>query len=468
MLDDKTAKKAGLGYTIGNVLLKGIIFLSLPIFTRLMSPADFGLYNNYIAYEGILSGIMCLGLYSCIKKAIFDYKDKFNSFFSAILSSMIFTYILFLLLSLIFQKYIVDFTGFNIYIIIILLSQSFCSAIIQLYASKLNAEFKYKEYLIISAINSISNVGLSVLFIFSFSFYPWVSRIIGTAVPYLVLGIYLIIKSYLKGKVFFNKNYVAYSLKISLPLIPHVLSQYVLNQSDRIMISKLIGNNESGIYSFVYSVCTILYIVLISLESAWTPWTYNCYENDDVPRVRMAGRRLMILSLCLFIGFVSICPEIYKLIGEKTYWDGIKMIIPLSLSMLMFFFYSFPVGIEYYHKKTVFVSIATCIAAAINIVLNFILIPKFGYTAAAYTTLISYSVMFFIHLLISLKYDIHKIYDLSLVFVIILIALAYSIMLFFIDIDSIFNYLVRYVFIIFDIIFMIFYYKNDIKKIRRK
>ena len=113
MSDENTAQRAGLGYTISNIILKGIIFLSLPVFSRLLSPSDFGIYNNYLAYEGIISGIMSLGLYSCIKKAVFDFKDNFNSFFSSILSSIIFTYILTIILSFIFKHQIFKYTGFN-------------------------------------------------------------------------------------------------------------------------------------------------------------------------------------------------------------------------------------------------------------------------------------------------------------------------------------------------------------------
>lgn len=65
---EKKATKAGIWYTIGNFLLKGCIFFSLPIFTRILSTTDFGIYNTYIAYEGILTAILGLGLYRNDKK----------------------------------------------------------------------------------------------------------------------------------------------------------------------------------------------------------------------------------------------------------------------------------------------------------------------------------------------------------------------------------------------------------------
>ena len=59
---NKKAVKAGIWYTIGNMLLKGCIFLTLPIFTRLLSTSDFGIYNTYMAYEGLITALLGLGL----------------------------------------------------------------------------------------------------------------------------------------------------------------------------------------------------------------------------------------------------------------------------------------------------------------------------------------------------------------------------------------------------------------------
>ena len=77
---------SGIWYTIGNMLIKGIVFLSLPIFTRLLSPEDFGYYNTYIAYQSIMSVVVGLGLSGCIKNAKIDYCNSYNEFVTSILS----------------------------------------------------------------------------------------------------------------------------------------------------------------------------------------------------------------------------------------------------------------------------------------------------------------------------------------------------------------------------------------------
>ena len=81
--------KAGLGYTIGNVLVRGIGFLSIPLFTRLMSTGDYGLYNTYAAYEAIFYLLISLALNSTAKIAKLEYKDNFDEYMSTIITIVI-------------------------------------------------------------------------------------------------------------------------------------------------------------------------------------------------------------------------------------------------------------------------------------------------------------------------------------------------------------------------------------------
>ena len=84
---DKKAIKAGVGYTIGNLLIKSVGFLSIPIFTRLLSSTEYGIFNSYLAYESIVFIIIGFALHSSIKNAKYKYKDKFNEYCSSILLS---------------------------------------------------------------------------------------------------------------------------------------------------------------------------------------------------------------------------------------------------------------------------------------------------------------------------------------------------------------------------------------------
>ena len=74
--------KAGIGYTVGNYLLKGLSFLTLPIFSRLMTTADYGLYNVFITYQSILYIILGIAIHSSYKNAKYKYGERFNEYIS--------------------------------------------------------------------------------------------------------------------------------------------------------------------------------------------------------------------------------------------------------------------------------------------------------------------------------------------------------------------------------------------------
>lgn len=97
------------------------------------------------------------------------------------------------------------------------------------------------------------------------------------------------------------------------------------------------------------------------------------------------------------VALILVGPEILKIFADQRYWEGMSIIPPIALANYMIFMYTMYVYIEHYYKKTVYITKNTLIAAGLNVILNFILIPKYGYVAAAYTTLASYFVAFILH-----------------------------------------------------------------------
>ena len=128
----KEATKAGKWYTIGNILLKGCIFFSLPIFTRILSTVDFGIYNTYMAYEGIVTAILGLGLYGTVKNAKLDFKEKFNEYLSSVITfSLIVLSAVLIIANCTYDLYS-NFLKFDRFIVNCLLLQGFGAYLINL------------------------------------------------------------------------------------------------------------------------------------------------------------------------------------------------------------------------------------------------------------------------------------------------------------------------------------------------
>lgn len=401
-MSDHKEIKAGAGYTIGNILIKGISFISLPIFSRLLSTTDFGYFNTYVSYEAIITIIIGLGMHASIKTAYYDYKGKQNTFIST--QTLLVLLVTFVLLGiyLIFQKPINSFTGFTTIISVFMIAQSFGAAMLNIVNAKLTLNYNYKSYLGYAAYNTILNVGLSVILIFTI----WgdnrlLARVAGASIPLLSIGVL----SFYRFERIKEKKYDAgmakYALTFGIPLVWHYLSQQIQSQFDRIMITNMVDAAATGIYSFVYTIANIFQILFYSTDNVYGVWMLSKMEAKEYDTIREKADQYMLLITVIACGMMVFSKELIMIVGPSKYLDGADLFIPIIVGMFFLFLYTIPVGVEYYFKETKYIGATTFIAAVVNVVTNYIFIKLYGYVAAAYTTLLSYVIMFSLHWFIS-------------------------------------------------------------------
>ncbi len=282
------ALKAGLGYTIGNVFIKGITFISIPIFARLLSVGDYGIVNTCNAYVAILSIFIGFALHSSIKNAKIDYANEINQYVSSLILLILFNSIFFLLIAILFSSSIARYLSLKSgFLVALIVMESFGSALISYYNCVLAIDYKFKEYIKISLLYSISNMLISIVFIMCFfQNTKWLGRILGTVVSSLLVTALILFRIFRRSMPKVNKGYWKYGLQISLPIIPHGLSQIVLAQFDRLMINSVIGSVEAGLYSFAYNIGTIFQVIVNSLDTAWTQWFFEQMHLKNYIKIR--------------------------------------------------------------------------------------------------------------------------------------------------------------------------------------
>ena len=394
--------KAGLGYMIGNMFIKGVAFITLPIFTRLLSTDDYGIYNTYGAYEAILAIVMGLGMYSSIKNAQYDYKEKVNTYIATLLSILCIAMGVMLIFGLAFHQAIGEALGFGSLIVVLMIMQAFGTAALNIANSALSLNYNYKTYLLYASINSIGNVLLSVVLILTvFENNRSLGRIIGSAMSIFALGCWILVSYYRKTNTRFDKHMAKYAITFGFPLIWHYLAQTVASQFDRIMITNMIGASETGIYSFVYTIASIFSILFYSTDNVWSVWFYKQMSSERYENIRKKANQYMGGISVLAIGMMVCSKEVMQLMSSRVYWSGFDLFMPIIIGLFFLFIYTIPVAIEYYYKETKYIAATTFVSAITNIVLNYIFIPLFGYSSAAYTTAFSYFVMFIMHWIIS-------------------------------------------------------------------
>ena len=404
-LRSKKTFQASVAYTIGGYLLKGLGFITVPIFSRLLSTSDFGTYNTFLSYEAILYLFISYAFHVSIKNARFDFgMKKLDSYISNISILPIATTGICLLIVNICPLFWFRILGLNQLTLNLLVVYSYCTGLIILYQNRLVIEYKYKRYLQITYFNAITNIFLS-LFLIQYVFIAdkYMGRIIGTVVPALIVAVLILYSFYSKNIPQINLKHLKYALKLGIPIIPHGLGQIVLSSFDRIMITNIVGAAESGIYSFSYTIFTMLQVTSTALFSVFEPWAYERLKEKRINELKKISSLFFVFLSMISIIVIVIAPDMIVLLGSKKYVDAIYTTIPVIIGGLFSLAYGIPAIVEYYNKKTIYISIGTIGAAVINVILNYAFIPRYGYIAAAYTTLFSYVLYYIFHSIISFK-----------------------------------------------------------------
>lgn len=426
-------KKAGSFYFFGTLFNKGIAFLTVPIFTRLLTTSEYGVFTTYNSWVGILAMILGLALHMAIRASFIDYYEKIKSFFSSIVVFSL-LYSISLCSIIVFVIKLLN-VNVSLLMVVLCLAQGFSNAILEDFSVYLMMQYKYKGRTLLMILPNLLSSVLSIIaimYVVKNEKY-WGLIVSHASVFILIATVIIITHIFDNGKIRINKEYIKYGLKISTPLIVHGLALNVLSQSDRIMITGLADSSQTGIYSLVYNFSMVATVITTAMEGVWVPWFTEKLKKEKRELINKYAVDYVNFMTYIMIGLILVGPEILKLISGKAFWEGVSIIPPVVLANYIIFVYTLYVNIEHFHKKTVRISINTIIAALSNIVLNFIFIPYFGYIAAAFTTLASYIICMILHSIASKKVE-RDLYPLK-TFAWPLVSMSICVVLFYVFID---------------------------------
>lgn len=389
-------KKASTFYLVGTLFNKGIGFITVPIFTRILSVSDYGVVTTYNSWVSIIMMFISLALYMAVRASFVDYKEQTKDFLSVITTFTCLYGCLFSLIVLV-VAYIAP-VNIDITIMALCLIQALATAIIENVSMFFMMNYQYKAR---TALMVLPNLLSTVVAIFLIkrvltSELYW-GRIVPNAIITLLFGLAALLYSFKGTKVRYNKEYLQYGLKISVPLVLHGIALNILSQSDRTMITMIRNSEETGIYGLIYNFSMIATVITTAFDGIWIPYFTRKMNEKDYRSINKFAEKYVEFMSVAMIGVILVGPEVVKLLSTEAYWEGIKIIPPIVLANYFIFIYTMYVNVEHYYKKTVFISINTTIAAISNILLNIVFIYKWGYVGAAYTTLISYIISLILH-----------------------------------------------------------------------
>ena len=409
--------KSGVWYTFSTFLFRGMAFITTPIFTRLLTKGEYGDFSNIAAWLSILMVLTSWDLHTSIVRSKLEFKEDMDSYVLSILTlSTLITAVIYIIV-LVFKDFFCNKVfGIDEQYINLMFLYLFAAPAFNMLTTKNRAFYKYKMFTILTGVSVVTSTILSLILVLIMDNNRLMGRVVGQYLPLIFLGFAMYIFLFAKGRGI-KLKYWDYAISICLPLVPHVLSMHILSGSDRIIIKRISGAEAAAIYSVAYSCAHIVSILLDSMNKAWAPWLLDSIHCKDFKSIKKVSKTYFLLFFVLVIGILLIVPEIIYILGGKSYIEAKYVLPPLILGTLFQFVYTMYVQIEFYSKKTIGIAMATGTAAVINIVLNLIFIPIYGYVAAAYTTLVGYICLLFIHYYLVKGLKMEKIYDRRIIFI---------------------------------------------------
>lgn len=391
--------KASIWYTVCNFFQKGISFIVVPFYVRLLTTSEYGQWSVFQSWRDILIIFASLNLYAGVyTKTLVDNRDDRDGYTSSMQGLGTVITLAFFLIYWIAHETFEKILGLNTPLTVLLFLYFITYPAFSFWGTRQRVEYHYKLMVIVTAVVSVLTPTVSIALLMKTQLKEQ-ALILGYLLVQCSVGMFFYILQFIKGKCFFNKKYWIYAARFNIPLIPHYLSLIVLGQSDRIMIQYFCGESDAGIYSFAYQIAATMSILLSAINGSRVPWSYEQLRDRNYSSLRAISN-----ALCVLIGAITLlaslmAPDMISILGTTEYRAAVYVIPIVVLGVYFTYCYDMFCTVEFYYGTTKFIMVASAIGALTNIVLNIIFIPRFGFAAAAYTTLASYIMLTYMHYL---------------------------------------------------------------------
>ena len=382
--------KASLWFLICSFLQKGISMMTTPIFTRLLDTNEYGQFGVFNSWYGIVSIVVGLSLSSGVHTQGLVKYDKERALFSSSLQGLsTFLTIIWTVIYLGARSFWNSVLGLTTVQVLSMLALIWTTSVFNFWANEQRVTYSYRVLVIVTLIVSFAKPLVGIFLVTHFAD-KVTARIIGLVAVELICFSWMFWYQLRRGKHLVSEKFWKYALAFNLPLVPHYLSQTVLMSADRIMIQRMVGASEAGIYNLSYSISLIMTLFNTALAQTLNPWIYTKIKEKRINDIAPIAYATLVLIASVNIVLILLSPEIVAFFAPGSYRDAIRTIPPIAMSVYFLYCYDLFAKFSFYYEKTSQITLMTMAVAILNIILNYFGIRLFGYVAAGYTTLICY------------------------------------------------------------------------------
>ena len=387
-------------YAVGMLMLRGMSFLLIPLYTRHLSRAEYGIVAVAASVTALLGVLGPLSLHGSLARLYFnvesgsDRKRIAGSLWAAtVVSALCFT----LLLDLFGPQWaaaLLPDVPFHPYIRLAIWT-GFLTSFGQVPLSLLQVQERSGLYVKVTVTSTL----VTTLFII------WLVVVQGMGARGYVLGSFLgaalmaipyAILAARRSVIGLRWDVTRSALIYSLPLVPHALAGWVLELSDRALLQRFVSLADLGLYSLGYQLASLLTMVATAINLAWTPYMYGVVRDrpDTAPSElsRMTTYYAAVLC-CLGLGLALLGGDALRVLTEPEYHQAYRVVPWTVLGLLFCGLYLVPANLLFLKSRTGLIPLVTIAAGLVNVGLLVALAPRFGIMAGAWATAGGYAVM---------------------------------------------------------------------------
>ena len=381
-----------------NMIIKGINFFLLPLYTKYLTPEMLGISDSISNLTAVLFPLLVMGLDSAFSAFFFDEHNEqhYHKVMNTIRITMLIASIVPVLMSVAAKPIASLLFGDSEYYILVAISLVSVSANLWHLPFSLFARMKNRMTLfaLVNTVASLAMIILNIIFLTVLHLGAY-SLILSTAcVQILQFLMYRLMTKEKLDASALDRPLLRRMLTFSMPLIPNAIATWVLALSDRYIILHYCGANEVGLYGVAARFAAAVSLVANGIYMSYTTYAYDKKgDSDDKQNYSRILNAFVyaIMGICVTVSLFA--EEIIDIMAHNSYANTSVLIAPILFGQLL---YGINTLVGYsitFEKKSKYILYITSTGAALNVVLNFIFVPMHGALAASYTTLVSYMIM---------------------------------------------------------------------------
>jgi O-antigen/teichoic acid export membrane protein len=380
-------------YGVADIILRAASFFTLPIYTRLFTPEDYGIWSFVMTTVGLVSGVLALGGDSAYARFFFEAKTLREK---QIITS---TWIGFLgLWSLAVVVVCLPFTGLFSHwsfgvtdyglLFVLALWAAPLTLINGLCGQVLRNQFRASLFASLNTLTTLLSIGLSLVAVL------WLRLgIAGLMIGALAAALVMLpirlwtARALLRPR--FSWRQLGQLLAYGVPLVPVSIAYWVFVASDRLVLGKLSTLEQVGLYTVANNLTSTLTFINSALGQAWSPHAIRAYEDQRAAAPALFGRVMTYILLgfgLLCVVITAFAHEALILLSTPPFYGAAVAVGPLAFAMLALASTQVTALSISLVKKTHYLSLYSWLAALLNLGLNLWLVPRWGMIAASWST----------------------------------------------------------------------------------